>query len=150
MYIGLGSQYYVVLSSLLGLSMAGPYWPEPEYPRDIFDDQSLVQGISHSSDDDQVEDQEESFYSDYAKDQYEPRVGDGIMNENDMMMQNIRWQNEWDGDLRFKCSKGHGFNKVESVHRNYIEDRRWRFGCREVSLERVFCVYSGGKNHRSQ
>ena len=44
------------------------------------------------------------------------------------------YQNEWDKPLDVECADGDGMYRVESVHDNKREDRRWRFECTHVSL----------------
>lgn len=39
------------------------------------------------------------------------------------------WQNGWDGNLYVVCGNRQGFNRVQSYHHNYYEDRRWQWTC---------------------
>merc|ERR1719186_2255336 len=42
------------------------------------------------------------------------------------------WDNGWDEPLRFECPKtGYPINRIESYHRNSVEDRRFKFYCSE-------------------
>ena len=46
----------------------------------------------------------------------------------------VDYQNDWDQPLHVECADGFGIYRVDSVHDNKKEDRRWRFYCKHVSL----------------
>ncbi|XP_045161447.2 hemagglutinin/amebocyte aggregation factor-like [Mercenaria mercenaria] len=43
------------------------------------------------------------------------------------------WINQWDGPLEFECRSVHQFvSRVQSIHNNHREDRRYKMSCRNI------------------
>ncbi|KAK3802006.1 hypothetical protein RRG08_064600 [Elysia crispata] len=47
------------------------------------------------------------------------------------------YENEFDKELNFQCPEGQLLSYLYSIHGNYHEDRRWRFGCRSANYGTV-------------
>ena len=57
----------------------------------------------------------------------------------------VTYDNNYDGVLNKTCPSGNGFFRVQSIHNNYYEDRRWSWECRpfgETPIEKPNCLTS--------
>ena len=113
--------YVCALVSLLGLTLAGPFQEEPEFPYEYPDVEFP----------DENEEGTQQYYTPPENDARLMNSDDEQEKDEDAKIE-VYYQNNWDGDLSVECSPGHGIFHFQSIHDNKREDRRWYFGCKQV------------------
>ncbi|XP_041362883.1 hemagglutinin/amebocyte aggregation factor-like [Gigantopelta aegis] len=49
------------------------------------------------------------------------------------------WVNDWDQPADFECLSKEAISRIESIHSNAKEDRRWKFECQDVKVVNNDC-----------